>query len=117
MDLSLGRPSALDLPEDFRPDRTEKQAAVQLLFGRPGEIASLTPVETLRQMPFLLDCGYNYRPGQKIPAAHNATARLGHGVITGTPDTIASHIDEFYRNLEILSPAGENLVTRLYPVR
>ena len=117
MDLSLGRPAALDLPKDFRPDRTEKQSAVQLLFGRPGEIASLTPVETLRQMPFLLDCGYNYRPGQKIPAAHNATARLGHGVITGTPDTIASHIDEFYRNLKILSPAGENLVTRLYPAR
>lgn len=117
MDLSLGRAVSLNLPPDFRPDRIEAWAAVQLMFCRPGEVASVTPLETLRQLPFLLDCGYNYLPGQRIPAACNATARFGHGVIIGSRDNISSRIDEFYSALKVLSPQGENLVTRLYPVK
>ncbi|MCI8517810.1 MAG: glycosyltransferase [Hungatella sp.] len=115
MDLSLGRKVTVNLPADFRPDRVRRCACVQLLFGRPGLIADCTPLEEVRRLPFLLDCGYNYLPGQRIPAAYNATARLGHGVITGEPDTIAAHIDRFYETLKVLSPAGENLVMRLYP--
>lgn len=115
MDLSFGRTVSLPLPEDFRADKIKRCAAVQLTFCRPGTIASCTPIEKLRSLPFLLDCGYNYHPGQKIPETHNATARFGHGVIVGTPDTIASHIRQFYETYQVLSPAGENLVNRLYP--
>lgn len=115
MDLSFGRSVTLTLPRDFRPDRLEKCAAVQLTFCHPGTIAFCTPTEQLLKLPFLLDCGYNYHPGQQIPQACNATARFGHGVIAGTPDTIASHIRQFYEVFQVLSPAGENLVNRLYP--
>ena len=115
IDLSFGRPVSLNLPKDFRADRIGRCAAVQLTFCHPGIIASCTPMEQLRKLPFLLDCGYNYHPGQKIPETHNATARFGHGVIAGTPGNIASHIRQFYQAFQVLSPTGENLVNRLYP--
>ncbi len=115
MDLSFGRPVSLKLPKDFRADRIKKCAAVQLIFGRPGIISEATPLSELEKLPFLLDCGYNYLPGQEIPAAHNATARLGHGVIVGDEENIAERIDRFYQVCRVLSPEGKNLVERLYP--
>lgn len=115
IDLSFGRNVNADTLQTFHPDQQNRCAAVQLTFCRPGTIASCTPIEQLRKLPFLLDCGYNYQPGQQIPPACNATARFGHGVIVGTPDTIASHIRQFYETFQVLSPTGANLVNRLYP--
>ena len=117
LELSFGRRVEPALFAGFRADRPERCAAVQLLFCRPGVVASCTPVQQLEKLPFLLDCGYNYHPGQQIPPAHNATARFGHAVIAGTPDTIADHIRQFYAECRVLSSAGENLLTRLYPQR
>lgn len=117
MALSFGQRTAPELAPGFRAYRPERCAAVQLTFCRPGIVASCTPIEQLKKLPFLLDCGYNYRPGQQIPPAHNATARFGHAVITGAPNTIAGHIRQFYAEFEVRSPTGENLVDRLYPER
>ena len=105
--LSFGQSVTPELAPGFRADRPERCAAVQLTFCRPGVIASCTPVEQLKKLPFLLDCGYNYRPGRQVPPAHNATARFGHAVIAGAPDTIAGHIRQFYAEFEVLSPTGE----------
>lgn len=84
-----------------------------MTMGEGGAVYTNHPI--LKKLPFLLDCGYNYHPGQNIPETHNATARFGHGVIAGTPDTIASHIRQFYQTFQVLSPDGKNLVNRLYP--
>ncbi|MCI8948745.1 MAG: glycosyltransferase [Lachnospiraceae bacterium] len=115
IDLSFGKSVSLNLSPDFRADNIHRCAAVQLTFCHPGVIASCTPIEQLKLLPFLLDCGYNYHPGQEIPPAYNATARFGHGVITGTPGTIAAYIRQFYEAFQVLSPTGESLVNRLYP--
>lgn len=115
MDLSFGREVTLDLPKDFRADRIKTCAAVQLMFCRSGTIRRCTPLSELKKLPFLLDCGYNYEPGQEIPAAQNATARFGHGVIVGDEDTIEEHIRQFYDTLKVVSVTGDNLIHRLYP--
>lgn len=115
MDLAFGRSVEPNLPAGFRADRSGRCAAVQLVFCRPGTVAFCTPTQQLMQLPFLLDCGYNYRTGQQIPPAQNATARFGHAVIAGAPDTIAGHIRRFYEEFRVFSPTGENLVNRLYP--
>ena len=117
MALAFGRSAIPEPPAGFCADQLERCAAVQLTFCHPGAIASCTPIEQLQKLPFLLDCGYNYHPGQRIPPAHNATARFGHAVLAGTPDTIAGHIRQFYEEFRVLSPAGENLVNRLYPAQ
>lgn len=116
LELAFGRTTAPALPAGFRADRPDRCAAVQLTFCHPGTAARCTPAEQLlKKLPFLLDYGCNYAPGQQIPPVQNATARFGHAVIVGAPDTIAGHIRQFYEEFRVLSPTGENLVNRLYP--
>lgn len=115
MDLSFGKTVDFDKWKGFRCDQINRCVGVQLLFCHPGTISSLTPLKKLRELPFVLDCGYNYQVGQEIPTACNATARFGHCVIAGEPEKIREFIDTFYETLHVLSPKGENLVFRLYP--
>ncbi len=115
MKNALGHPVNVDKWRNFRCDRVEKSAAVQLLFCHPGKIQSVTPEEELRTLPFVLDCGYNYQTGSTIPVMENATARFGHAVITGTGEEISKNIDTFYKKLQVTGEAGEAMINRLYP--
>lgn len=100
---------------DFRCDRLEKAASVQLLFCHPGTIESITDKETIQGLPGVLDSGYNYQPGSTILKMENATARFGHAVIVGTKDTIGQNIQLFYDTLSIRSTEGIEMLQRLYP--
>ena len=112
---ALGRKVDVRAYAGYRCDESEKCVAVQLMFCKPGEIASITPASSLMELPFVLDCGYNYGEGDVIPKMENATARFGHAVITGTKDTIAQNIDKFYEKLSVRSKDGEEMLLRLYP--
>ena len=112
---SLGHPVDVSGYENFRCDQTEKEVAVQLMFCEPGEIATLTEREELLKLPFVMDCGYNFREGSVIPSLENATARFGHAVITGTKETIAENIDLFYEKLSVKNTEGKEMILRLYP--
>lgn len=115
MKNALGRKVDVSAYSDYRCDEVENCVAVQLMFCKPGEIASITPIATLMELPFVLDCGYNYGEGDVIPKMENATARFGHAVITGTKDTIAQNVDKFYKTLSVRSKDGEEMSLRLYP--
>lgn len=115
IDSALGKEVALGPLEGYRADRSEKRTAVQLLFCRPGKIASATPLARLMDLPGVLDAGYNYHPGQTVPAMENATARFGHAVICGTAGTIGDRVEGFYKNLSVLDADGAELVQRFYP--
>lgn len=91
------------------------RTAVQLLFACPGTIESVTDLEELLKLPYVLDAGYNYRPGQTVPVMENASARFGHAVICGEEDTIAAYIDDFYRHLSVRRTDGAEMIKRLYP--
>lgn len=88
--------------------------AVQLLFCRPGDILSITPLEELLALPYVLDAGYNYLPGQTIPAMENATARFGHAVLWGDDANISANIHDFYHRLSVRSTQGEEMITNFY---
>ena len=115
MKNALGHPVDVSGYENFRCDQTEKEVAVQLMFCEPGEIATLTEREELLKLPFVMDCGYNFREGSVIPSLENATARFGHAVITGTKETIAENIDLFYEKLSVKNTEGKEMILRLYP--
>lgn len=116
MDASLGIPMDFSPYRGFRCDQQKKAAAIQLMFCRPGRIQKITQKAQLEELPFLLDCGFNYKEGDRIPVMENATARFGHGVITGTQENISRHINEFYEKIQVLSEHGENLLKRMYPL-
>lgn len=115
MKNALGRPVDVTGFENFRCDRLEKAAAVQLLFCHPGQIQSITEEKVLLDLPTVLDCGYNFQVGESIPKMENATARFGHAVIVGTKDSIGQNIQEFYETLSVCSVEGNEMVHRLYP--
>ena len=115
MKNALGYPVDLSEYKDFRCDRLDMEAAVQLTFCEPGEIAEITDKEELLKLPFVLDCGYNYKPGDEIPSLENATARFGHAVLVGTKDTIAENINIFYDNFSVKNKEGKEMKLRLYP--
>lgn len=115
IDSALGRKARVPRHRDCPAVCQDRCVAVQLLFCRPGKIGSATPVEELLKLPYVLDAGYNYRPGQEIPVMENATARFGHAVICGTRETVGERVDDFYRRLSVKSEAGEEMVQRLYP--
>ncbi len=100
---------------DFKCNKLDKAVSVQLLFCHSGKIASMTPPEELKRLPFVLDCGYNYGVGDIIPEMENATARFGHAVITGSKTTMAHHLHKFYEALSVISEDGRELKHRLYP--
>ncbi len=115
LDGALGRKVDVSALKGYRADSQDKCAAVQLLFGGPGKIGSMTPLQELLSLPGVVDAGYNYSPGQMIPVMENATARLGHAVICGTRDNIKDLVDGFYSRISVRSDTGEELIRRFYP--
>ncbi|MGL5437557.1 MAG: glycosyltransferase [Lachnospiraceae bacterium] len=109
---ALGRPADTDISQSYRPDHSRRCVAVQLLFCSPGRIGQITGLDELLGLPYVLDAGYNYQPGQDIPVMENATARFGHAVICGTKDNIGARVDDFYRHLSVRSDTGEELIQR-----
>ncbi len=100
-------------PEDLRNIQHsggQARMSVQLLFCHPGHIASITPVETLLELPCVLSAGYNYGAGSVIPAAQNAMARFGHCVLAAEGDEIHHALTRLYQTLRVLDPQGNNLV-------
>lgn len=112
MDCALGREACGAVPEGFRPDESQISAVVLLLFCRPGEIDYITPLTELIKLPGVLDAGYNYRVGERIPVMENATARFGHGVILGDKENIKERVDAFYRCLSVRTVDGEEMIQR-----
>ncbi|HPJ01788.1 MAG TPA: ATP-grasp domain-containing protein [Candidatus Limiplasma sp.] len=92
-----------------RPDLNAWVSA-QLLFCRPGTIASITPVETLEELPCVFAAGYNYREGDRIPTAENATARFGHCVLATRDGDMDTALKRLYQTLRVLDTEGNNLV-------
>lgn len=115
MDSALGRQVFVDCLKGYRACCSERCAAVQLLFCNPGKIGSVTPLEDIASLPYVMDAAYNYGPGQEIPSVENATARFGHAVIWGTRENIGERVDDFYRRLSVRSERGEEMLRRFYP--
>ncbi len=115
IDSALGRPVDTSVLTGYSPDDSDRCVAVQLLFCEPGRIGSITPLEEILDLPYILDAGYNYREGQEIPVMENATARFGHAVICGSRQDIAKRVDDFYLHLSVRSDSGAEMVRRFYP--
>ncbi len=107
---ALGQPTDVSMLKSYDLSLLKKQISVELMFARPGKLAHMTPLETLRALPFVLDAGYNYGIGQTIGPVENATARLGHCVLVSENDRIGEHVRAFYETFQVLSEQGENLV-------
>lgn len=112
IDQCLGRPVDTAPLRGFDCTGVQKEAAVPLLFCRPGFLAGQTPLEELKRLPGVLEAGYNYRPGDRLEAVENATARYGWAVVAGPAGTVRGRLAAFYRALYARDEAGRELVQR-----
>ncbi len=117
MRSALGEPVDCSTLHSYHVSKATRQVAAQLLFCRSGTIANITPEEELRSLPFVLDAGFNYQPGQTIPAMENATARFGHAVLVAqSKEEMQQCIQQFYQILRVTDASGKDMLTRLYPM-
>ncbi|MBE6907707.1 MAG: carboxylate--amine ligase [Ruminococcaceae bacterium] len=110
IDSALGNPVDCSLLEEYDPSQNPRQVSVQLMFCNSGKVCTVTPLEELRALPYVLDAGYNYGLGDRIPALENATARFGHCVIVSETGGMEEKLREFYRLFRVLDDNGRNLV-------
>lgn len=116
LDTAVGIRPDLSAVRKFMPEHCAKHTATQLFFCRSGAVGKMTPLDTLKSLPFVLDAGYNFAAGDEIPIMENAAARFGHAVLTGeTPDEMRRNIARFYETLSIRDREGADMLTRLYP--
>lgn len=110
IDSALGNPVDCSMLEGYDASKNPRQVSVQLMFCESGKVQSITPAGELRALPFVLDAGYNYQPGDQIPDLENATARFGHCVMVSKDGGMEQQIREFYRRFRVLDETGRNLV-------
>ena len=110
IDSALGDPVDCSMLEGYDLSQNHRQVSVQLMFCDSGKVCAITPLEELRALPYVLDAGYNYLPGNRIPALENATARFGHCVMVSQNGGMEEKLREFYRLFRVLDENGRNLV-------
>ncbi len=108
--LALGEAPDLSALDHLSPESGSTQISVQMLFCRPGQIASMTPLEQVLKMPGMLTAGYNFGVGSTLPVLQNATARFGHCVLATRQGDMAEKVKALYRFLRVTDPTGNNLV-------
>ena len=108
--LAAGESIAPDVLQSIKRPGKQCKVSAQLIFCRPGTIASITPLETLLELPCVLSAGYNYGEGSVIPAAENATARFGHCVLAADGKDMDEVLQRLYQTLRVTDTEGGNLV-------
>ena len=112
MDTAVGKKPDCTMLQGFDCSQSDKCASVQLLFCSSGKVVEMTPLETVKSLPFVADAGYNYGVGDTLPKLENATARFGHCVIFGDQQNISKRVEQFYDSIEVLSETKQNLLIR-----
>ena len=110
IDSALGNSVDCSVLEGYDLSQNPRQVSVQLMFCGSGKVCAITPLEELRALPYVLDAGYNYHPGDRIPSLENATARFGHCVMVSENGGMEEKLRELYRLFRVLDENGRNLV-------
>lgn len=103
---------ALGLNQRVNIDKAKDVFSTQLFFCKPGRITDMTPIDLIKNLPYVLDAGYNYNIGDEIGAIENASQRAGYVVITGKDEaSLVENINNVYDRMLIVN-RNENLVIR-----
>lgn len=93
--------------------RSKKFVSTQLFFCRPGEVRSITPKEDMKDLPGVIDIGYNYSVGDAIPGIENATSRAGYMLVEGESfQNMIDNVNNAFDALSVLGAEGGNLVIK-----
>ena len=115
IEASLGNSYDTTDLEMYKLSENNKLLTVQMVFASPCTIKSMNDMDSLRQLPGVVNAKYNFRPGYSIKSIENATARAGYVIITGENRVVLEeNIRRVYDSLEICDEAGENRIINSY---
>lgn len=111
IEASLGRKYGTEALEAYSLRNNRLPVSVEMIFAAPCSIKAMNDMESIRQLPGVVQARYNFKPGQVIGNIENATARAGYVIITGeNPDVLEENKRRVYEHLEILDENGENRI-------
>jgi len=91
--------------------RNNQVFSTQLFFCRSGKITDIN-IDSLKELPFIMDIGVNYKVGDIISKTENASQRAGYMIVTGDDEeSLAINIIKAYDYLEIMDEE-RNLVIK-----
>ena len=100
--------------EKYRFEPEKVCFTTQLFFCKTGIIATMTPIKALKELPFVVDAGYNVHVGDCVKTIENAAQRAGFVVLTGkNPGALKENLRLLAEVLRIENRQGENLVYTL----
>ena len=86
----------------------------QLFFCEPGEVAHVTPLEELKELPFVVGAGYNVKVGDILIPIENASQRAGYLIVSGKDqENLEDNLKKAATLLRIEDAKGKNLVMPL----
>ena len=86
----------------------------QLFFCQPGLITAMTPLKILKDLPFVVDAGYNVHVGDILKPIENAGQRSGFIILKGNDSAaLQENLSHLSKVLRIENEQGENLVYTL----
>jgi phosphoribosylamine-glycine ligase len=115
IEASLGKEYDTSELESYKLIENAKVLSVLMIFARPSIIKSMNDMEKIKELPGVLQAGYNFKPGHTISSIENATARAGYMIISGeNPKLLDENIRRAYGELRILNEKNENIIINLY---
>lgn len=109
---------------DRNYDKRELKAAPEAEASRPyttrlffcgeGRVKSMTPLEEIQNLPYVLDAGYNIHVGDELPAIENASQRAGFVIVKGeTRLDVEENLRQLRRMMSVQDEEGNNLIRTL----
>lgn len=111
IEASLGNSYDIAALNSYRPEMNNRLVTVQMLFASPCTIKSTNDMNSIRQLPGVVQAKYNFKPGYSVSSMENATARAGYVIITGESRAILEeNTRRVYNCLKICDETGENKI-------
>ena len=108
---SLGRPVSPDPDPAFEPAAAARRVSVPLMFCRPGRIARLSPLASVRALPGVVAAEWLQPPGTVIRPLANSTQRVGYLVVEAAdPRELNSRLDAAVSLMHVLDESGSEML-------
>lgn len=113
IDSTLGLKVDTDLLKKYHLADNRNWLSVQLFFARAGRIKKLVPPVSLKELPGVIDIGYNFQAGDEIGVIENATQRAGYLIVKGKdrPD-LDNNLFKALDSLAIFNQSDQNLIMK-----
>ena len=108
----------IDLAAGIKPKLQETNEnkpllSTQLFFLREGTVDHVDDISKVKELPFVINAGFNYGASHVSGSIKNASARVGYVIVEGnSEENLAKNLKKTFDNIGFYDKEGNNLVIR-----